>query len=54
MMQAPVTAIVAYDLEFHVRQQRLFPHRDAAAEYRADPVQAMHTAQRNSTLQGPI
>jgi len=52
MMQAPVTAIVASDLDFHAHQQRLFPHRDVAAEYRADPAHAQQTALRNSTLQG--
>lgn len=52
MMQAPVTAIVAYDLEFHAHQKRLFPHRDVAAEYRADPAHSLATAVRNSTLQG--
>lgn len=52
MMEAPVTAIVAYDLEFHAHQHRLFPHRDVAAEYRADPAHSLATAVRNSTLQG--
>ncbi len=52
MMQAPVTAIVAYDLDFHAHQQRLFPLRDVAAEYRADPEHARVTALRNGTLQG--
>lgn len=52
MMQAPVTAIVAYDLEFHAHSKRLFPHRDTAAEYRDDLGHALQTAQRNSTLQG--
>ena len=52
MMEAPVTVIVAYDLEFHSHQHRLFPHRDVATEYRADPAHADMTALRNSTLQG--
>lgn len=52
MMEAPVTAIVAYDIEFHAHQHRLFPHRDTAAEYRADPAHSQLTALRNSSLQG--
>ena len=52
MMQAPVTAIIGHDLAFHQHQQRLFPHRDVAAEYRADPEHARTTAMRNGTLQG--
>jgi len=52
MMQAPVTAIIGHDLAFHHHQHRLFPHRDVAAEYRADPEHAHTTAMRNGTLQG--
>jgi 3-hydroxypropanoate dehydrogenase len=52
MLQAPVTAVIAYDLAFHEHQHRLFPHRDVAAEYRADAAHAELTALRNSTLQG--
>ncbi len=52
MMQAPATVIIGYDLGFHEHQHRTFPHRDVAAEYRADFVHALATAQRNSTLQG--
>ena len=52
MMGAPVTAIIGYDLAFHRHQRRLFPHRDVAAEYLADPRHAEITALRNGTLQG--
>lgn len=52
MMSAPVTAIVAYDLDFHRHQTRTFPHRDVATGYRADPAHALDTAVRNGTLQG--
>ena len=52
MMSAPVTAIVAYDLDFHLHQARTFPHRDVTSGYRADPSHALETALRNSTLQG--
>ena len=51
-MGAPVTAIVAFDLDFHAHQARTFPHRDVASGYRADPAHAHETAQRNGTLQG--
>ncbi len=52
MMSAPVTAVVAYDLDFHRHQARTFPHRDVATGYRDDPAHAHDTALRNSTLQG--
>lgn len=52
MLQAPATAIIAFDLAFHEHQHRTFPHRDVAAEYRADPAHAEITALRNGTLQG--
>lgn len=52
MMSAPVTVIVAYDLDFHVHQARTFPHRDVASGYRADTAHAHDTALRNGTLQG--
>jgi 3-hydroxypropanoate dehydrogenase len=52
MMQAPVTAIVAHDLDFFAHSPRLFPPRDVAAEYRADGEHARVTALRNGALQG--
>ena len=52
MMSAPVTAIVAYDLDSHLHQARTFPHRDVATVYRTDPAHALHTTLRNATLQG--
>ena len=52
-MAAPVTAIVAYDLEFYDLLPRLFPHDQAARSWFAgkeDVIRA--TAFRNGTLQG--
>ena len=52
MLQAPVTAIVAFDSQFFEYLPELFPIYDAAAPYRANP-QAAHTAAlRNGSLQG--
>ena len=49
---APVTAIVAYDLEFFERLPMLYPHADARAWFTTDPALAEETAFRNSSLQG--
>ena len=52
MLQAPVTAIVAFDSQFFEFLPELFPAYDAAAPYRDNP-QAAHTAAlRNGSLQG--
>ena len=52
-MAAPVTAIVAYDLEFYEHLPRLFPNNPAARSWFADsPELARTTAFRNGTLQG--
>jgi 3-hydroxypropanoate dehydrogenase len=52
MLQAPVTAIVAFDSKFFEFLPELFPVYDAAAPYRDNP-QAAHTAAlRNGSLQG--
>mgnify|MGYP006188473685 CR=1 FL=1 len=52
MLQAPVTAIVAFDSQFFEFLPTLFPIYDAAAPYRDNP-QAAHTAAlRNGSLQG--
>ncbi|MEK1908141.1 MAG: malonic semialdehyde reductase [Pseudomonas sp.] len=52
MLQAPVTAIVAFDSQFFEFLPELFPIYDAAAPYRDNP-QAAHTAAlRNGSLQG--
>ena len=52
-MDAPVTVIVAYDLTFHEKLPRLFPHNPAAREgFAGNPQIAETTARRNSSLQG--
>lgn len=52
-MQAPVTAIVGYDLKFFEHTPRLFPHNPAMRQNFADnPKLAGLTAFRNGTLQG--
>ena len=53
-MSAPVTAILAYDLEYHEHLPRLFPHTDAKAWFDGDDKRALRqtTAFRNGTLQG--
>ncbi|RMD91116.1 MAG: malonic semialdehyde reductase [Alphaproteobacteria bacterium] len=52
MMAAPVTAIVAYDLEFWRELPYLFPHEDRRPHFEGKPEHAEITAFRNSTLQG--
>lgn len=52
-MQAPVCAIVAYDLQFYDHLPRLFPHNQEARGWfvgKADHI--VTTALRNSSLQG--
>ncbi|HXM35818.1 MAG TPA: malonic semialdehyde reductase [Pyrinomonadaceae bacterium] len=52
-MQAPVTAIIAYDLKFYEKLPRLFPHNPGAREwFTSSPEFAQTTAFRNGTLQG--
>ncbi|MGH6949071.1 MAG: malonic semialdehyde reductase [Kiloniellales bacterium] len=51
-MEAPATAIVAYDLEFHERLPRLSPHNDARSWFVGKPKLIEETAFRNGSLQG--
>src|SRR5581483_28173 len=51
-MQAPVTAIIAYDLAFPDRLPRLFPTADMRANFVGKPELIATTAFRNGTLQG--
>ncbi len=52
-MAAPVTAIVAYDLEFYNLLPKLFPHDQSARSwFTSDENVARMTAIRNGTLQG--
>ncbi len=49
---APVTAILAQDLEFYEKLPRLFPHADLKAMFASRPEAAREMAFRNSSLQG--
>lgn len=50
-MQAPVTAILGYDLAFYEHLPRLFPHNQTARGWFEGKPHAEATAFRNSTLQ---
>lgn len=51
--KAPVTAIIAYDLQFYEKLPRLFPHNPAMRESFINAPQLIEvTARRNSSLQG--
>ena len=52
MMAAPVTAIIAYDLEFWEHLPFLFPHEDRRPFFKGKTDYIESTAFRNSTLQG--
>jgi 3-hydroxypropanoate dehydrogenase len=51
-LQAPVTAIIGYDIAFYENLPRLFPHTDARAWFVGKPALIATTAFRNGTLQG--
>ena len=51
-MAAPVTVIVAYDLEFYERLPQLFPHVDARSWFVGHDELIRTTAFRNGSLQG--
>jgi len=51
-MQAPVCAIIGYDLEFYEHLPKLFPHTDAKSWFAGKPEKIKETAFRNGTLQG--
>jgi 3-hydroxypropanoate dehydrogenase len=52
MMGAPVTAIIAHDLEFWTHLPRLFPHEDRRHLFEGKEAHIERTAFRNGTLQG--
>lgn len=52
MMGAPVTAIIAHDLEFWKELPFLFPHEDRRHLFDGKPDYVAETAFRNGTLQG--
>lgn len=49
---APVTAIIAYDMEFFEKLPKLFPHTDAKSWFTGNKALIESTAFRNGTLQG--
>jgi len=49
---APVVAIVAYDLEFYHKLDKLMPFRDIKPWFSGDPTMASQTATQSGTLQG--
>ena len=51
-MNAPVTAIVGYDLDFHENLPRLFHDKSAKSWFDGKPVHIERTAFRNGSLQG--
>ncbi|GGP21649.1 malonic semialdehyde reductase [Silvimonas iriomotensis] len=51
-MAAPVTVIVAYDLEFYEQLPKLFPHADARSWFAGNDAAIQSTAFRNGSLQG--
>ena len=51
-MSAPVTAIIAQDMEFYNKLPKLFPHTDAKAWFVGNQELIDATAFRNSSLQG--
>jgi 3-hydroxypropanoate dehydrogenase len=51
-MQAPVTAIIGYDLDFYEKLPFLFPHTDARSWFAGKPDHIRETAFRNGSLQG--
>lgn len=52
MMSAPVTAIIAHDLDFWTELPFLFPHEDRRPHFEGKPEHSEVTAFRNGTLQG--
>jgi 3-hydroxypropanoate dehydrogenase len=49
---APVTALVAWDIEFYEKLPRLFPHADMRSYFVGNKALIDETAFRNSSLQG--
>jgi 3-hydroxypropanoate dehydrogenase len=52
VQKAPVTAILAMDMEFYEKLPQLFPHTDARAWFLGNDGLIQQSAFRNSTLQG--
>lgn len=52
VLAAPVTALVAYDIDFHEELPWLFPHTDAKSWFDGNEALRREGAFRNSSLQG--
>jgi nitroreductase len=52
VLQAPVTAIIGYDVDFHEELPWLFPHADAKSWFDGNEPFRTEAAFRNSSLQG--
>jgi 3-hydroxypropanoate dehydrogenase len=52
VLAAPVTALIAYDIDFHEELPWLFPHTDAKSWFEGDEAGRREGAFRNSSLQG--
>lgn len=52
MMSAPVSVIIAHDVEFWKELPYLFPHEDRRPHFQGKPEHSETTAFRNGTLQG--
>lgn len=52
ILKAPVTAIIAMDLEFYEQGPKLFPHADVRPWFTGNEKSIADTAFRNSSLQG--
>ncbi|OGS52741.1 MAG: malonic semialdehyde reductase [Erythrobacter sp. RIFCSPHIGHO2_12_FULL_63_10] len=52
VLGAPVTALIAYDIDFHDELPWLFPHTDARSWFAGDETAREAHAFRNSSLQG--
>ena len=52
ILAAPVTAIIAMDIEFYEHLPEFFPHTDARSWFAGNEEHAKVTAFRNSSLQG--
>lgn len=52
ILAAPVTAIIAMDVEFYDHLPDLFPHTDARSWFAGDLEHATRSAFRNSSMQG--
>jgi len=50
--QAPVVALVAYDLKFYEKMDKLMPFRDMKTPFAANPAGAERNALQSGTLQG--